>query len=162
MGGGICQVSTTLFNAAVKADMEIVERHSHSLTVSYVDRGKDAAVNWDSQDLKFTNNSPDDVYICCFLSPDKRIRFGMFGRMLANGETITLDGVTTETIKYDTKYEASPFLMPGETKVLSGGKNGYRAETYKIRWDAAGNQISRELLCKSSYKSRDEVIQYGR
>ena len=162
VGGGICQVSTTLFNAAVKADMQIVERHSHSLTVSYVDRGKDAAVNWDSQDLKFTNNSQDDVYICCFLSPDKRIRFGMFGRMLENGETITLDGVTTETIKYDTRYEPSPFLMPGETKVLSGGKNGYRAEAYKIRWDAAGNQISRELLCKSSYKSRDEVIQYGR
>ena len=162
IGGGICQVSTTLFNAAVKADMEIVERHNHSLTVSYVDRGKDAAVNWNSQDLKFTNHSGDDVYICCFVTDDKRIRFGIFGRLLPNGETITLEGRTTETIKYDTKYEYSGFLMPGETKVVEKGKNGYKAEAYKIRWDAQGNQLSRELLCKSSYKSRNEVIQYGK
>ena len=162
IGGGICQVSTTLFNAAVKADMEIVERHNHSLTVSYVDRGKDAAVNWNSQDLKFTNHSGDDVYICCFVTEDKRVRFGIFGRLLPNGETITLEGRTTETVKYDTKYEYSGFLMPGETKVVEKGKNGYKAEAYKIRWDAQGNQLSKELLCKSSYKSRNEVIQFGK
>ena len=155
-------MSTTLFNAAVKADMEIVERHNHSLTVSYVDRGKDAAVNWNSQDLKFTNHSGDDVYICCFVTEDKRVRFGIFGRLLPNGETITLEGRTTETVKYDTKYEYSGFLMPGETKVVEKGKNGYKAEAYKIRWDAQGNQLSKELLCKSSYKSRNEVIQFGK
>ena len=162
IGGGICQVSTTLFNAAVKADMEIVERHNHSLTVSYVDRGKDAAVNWRSQDLRFTNHSGDDVYICCFVTDDKRVRFGIFGRLLPNGETITLEGRTTDTIKYETTYQHSAFLLPGETKVVEKGKNGYKAEAYKIRWDAQGNQISRELLCKSSYKSRNEVIQFGR
>ena len=162
IGGGICQVSTTLFNAAVKADMEIVERHNHSLTVSYVDRGKDAAVNWKSQDLKFTNHSGDDVYICCFVTEDKRVRFGIFGRLLPNGETITLEGRTTDTIKYDTTYQHSAFLLPGETKVVENGKNGYKAEAYKIRWDAQGNQLSKELLCKSTYKSRNEVIQFGR
>lgn len=162
IGGGICQVSTTLFNAAVKADMEIVERHNHSLTVSYVDRGKDAAVNWKSQDLKFTNHSGDDVYICCFVTGDKRVRFGIFGRLLPNGETITLEGRTTGTTKYETIYQHSAFLLPGETKVVEKGKNGYKAEAYKIRWDAQGNQLSRELLCKSSYKSRNEVIQFGR
>ena len=162
IGGGICQVSTTLFNAAVKSDMEIVERHNHSLTVSYVDRGKDAAVNWKSQDLKFTNHSGDDVYICCFVTEDKRVRFALFGRLLPNGETITLEGKTTETIKYDTTYERSAFLLPGETKVVEQGKNGYKAVAYKIRHDAQGNELSRELLCKSSYKSRNEVIQFGR
>lgn len=162
VGGGICQVSTTLFNAAVKADMEIVERHNHSLTVSYVDRGKDATVSWDSQDLRFTNHSGDDVYICCFVSEDKRVRFAIFGRLLPNGETITLESRTTETIKYDTEYQLNAFLMPGETQVLSEGKNGYKAEAWKIRWDAAGNEISKELLCKSVYKKRNEVIQYGK
>lgn len=162
IGGGICQVSTTLFNAAVKADMEIVERHNHSLTVSYVDKGKDAAVNWKSQDLQFTNHSGDDVYICCFVTDDRRVRFGIFGRLLPNGETITLEGRTTATIKYDTTYQHSAFLLPGETKVVEKGKNGYKAEAYKIRWDAQGNQLSRELLCKSTYKSRNEVIQFGR
>ena len=162
VGGGICQVSTTLFNAAVKSDMEIVERHNHSLTVSYVDKGKDAAVNWSSQDLRFTNHSGDDVYISCFVSEDKRIHFALFGRLLPNGETITLEGRTTETIKYDTEYQQNAFLAPGETQVISEGKNGYKAEAYKMRWDAAGNRISKELLCKSVYKVRNEVIQFGR
>ena len=121
VGGGICQVSTTLFNAAVKADMEIVERHNHSLTVSYVDKGKDAAVNWKSQDLKFTNHSGDDVYICCFVTDDKRVRFGIFGRLLPNGETITLEGRTTETVDYDTEYQPSAFLLPGRDQ---GGRKG--------------------------------------
>lgn len=161
VGGGICQVSTTLFNAAVKADMEILERHNHSLTVSYVEKGKDATVDWGHQDLRFRNTSPDDVYICCYVTQDNRVRFGIFGRLLPNGEKITLECVTTETTKYETKYEASPLLAPGQTYVLQDGKNGYKAEAYKVRWDAQGNRLSRELLCKSIYKVKNEVIQYG-
>jgi len=161
VGGGICQVSTTLFNAAVKADMEIVERHNHSLTVGYVDKGKDATVNWGNQDFKFRNTSDDDIYICCYLTEDKRVRFGIFGKLLPNGESITLDAVTTETVKYETQYIKTPLLPAGQTYLLEPGRNGYKAEAYKVRWDAQGNQLSRELLCKSIYKEKDEIIQYG-
>ena len=161
VGGGICQVSTTLFNAAVKADMEIVERHNHSLTVHYVDKGKDATVDWGHQDFKFKNTSDDDVFICCYLTDDKRVRFGIFGRLLPNGEKITVEAVTTEVIKYDTEYQKSPLLGAGETYVAQDGRNGYKAEAYKVRWDADGNQLSKELLCKSYYKVKDEIIQYG-
>ncbi|MBR7188510.1 MAG: VanW family protein [Clostridia bacterium] len=161
IGGGICQVSTTLFNCAVKSDLEIVERHNHSLTVGYVDKGKDATVNWDSQDLKFKNTTGGDVYICCLMTSDKRVRFAIFGKMLENGETITVEAVTTKTIKYDTQYEVNPLLPPGQSRVVEPGKNGYKAETYKVRWDAAGNQISKELLCKSFYKAKDQIIQVG-
>ena len=161
VGGGICQVSTTLFNAAVKSDMKIVERHNHSLTVGYVDLGKDAAVNWDSQDLRFTNTSSDNVYICCYLTSDKRVRFGIFGKLLPNGESITVEGVTTGRVDYQTVYQPSMTLASGETKVAQSGKQGYTAEAYKIRWDANGNQISKELLCKSTYRSTDEIIEYG-
>lgn len=161
VGGGICQVSTTLFNAAVKADLEIVERHNHSLTVGYVDKGKDAAVNWGSQDLRFTNNTGDDVYICCYLTDNKRVRFGIFGKLLPDGETITVEGVTTGEIEYETEYQASGLLAPGEQIVLQTGKKGYTAEAYKLRWNAKGKLISRELLCKSKYKATKEIIQYG-
>ena len=161
VGGGICQVSTTLFNAAVKSDMQVVERHNHSLTVSYVDKGKDATVNWKSQDLKFKNTSDGDVYICCMLSKDKRVRVALFGRLLENGESITVEAKTTKTIKYDTRYEANPLLAPGQSRVTEQGKNGYQAEAYKVRWDADGNQISKELLCKSVYKARDAIVQVG-
>ena len=161
VGGGICQVSTTLFNAAVKADMEIVERHNHSLTVAYVDKGKDATVSWGNQDFRFRNTSTDDVYICCYLTEDRRVRFGIFGKLLPDGETITLDAVTTEVVKYETEYQASPLLGHGETYLLQPGRNGYKAEAYKVRWDANGNQLSRELLCKSVYQVKNEIIQYG-
>ncbi len=161
VGGGICQVSTTLFNAAVKADLEIVERHNHSLTVGYVDLGKDAAVNWGNQDLRFTNNSSDSVYICCYLTSDKRVRFGIFGRLLPNGESITVEGVTTGKIDFETVYQANPSMASGQTQVVQNGKQGYTAEAYKIRWDANGNQIGRELLCKSTYRATSQIIEYG-
>ena len=161
LGGGICQVSTTLFNAAVKADMEIVERHNHSLTVHYVDKGKDATVDWGHQDFRFKNNSDDDVYICCYLTEDKRVRFGIFGKLLPNGEKITLEATTTEVVKAETEYQPSAFLAKGQTYLLQEGRNGYKAEAYKVRWDAAGNELSRELLCKSVYKVKNEIIQYG-
>jgi len=62
-GGGVCQVSSTLYNAAESAGMEIVERHSHSLPVEYVPKGKDAATSYGSVDLKFKNTSPNPVKI---------------------------------------------------------------------------------------------------
>ena len=161
VGGGICQVSTTLFNAAVKADLEIVERHNHSLTVGYVDKGKDAAVSWNSQDLRFKNTTDDDIYICCYLTDDKRVRVGIFGLLIENGETITVEGVTNDTIPYETNYQLSFELLPGQTRVVREGKNGYTASAYKIRWDAKGNQISKELLCKSRYKAVNAIIEHG-
>ena len=161
VGGGICQVSTTLFNAAVKADLEIVERHNHSLTVGYVDKGKDAAVNWNSQDLRFKNTTDDDIYICCYLTDDKRVRVGIFGMLIENGETITVEGVTNDTIPYETNYQLSFELLPGQTRVVREGKNGYTASAYKIRWDARGNQISKELLCKSRYKAVNAIVEHG-
>lgn len=161
LGGGICQVSTTLFNAAVKSDMQIDERHNHSLTVHYVDKGKDATVDWGHQDLKFTNTSPDDIYICCYLTDDKRVRFGIFGRLLPDGEKITLEAVTTEAIKYQTEYQPTTALASGQTKVYQNGRDGYKAEAYKVRWDALGNELSRELLCTSVYKSKNEIVLYG-
>ena len=161
IGGGICQVSTTLFNAAVKADMQIDERHNHSLTVHYVDKGKDATVDWGNQDLRFTNTSPDDIYICCYLTDDKRVRFGIFGRLLPGGEKITLDAVTVKVNKFETEYQPDPSLPHGKLVVSQEGRDGYKAEAYKVRWDAAGNELSRELLCTSIYKTKNEIVLYG-
>ena len=161
VGGGICQVSTTLFNAAVKADLEIDERHSHSLTVSYVDLGKDAAVDWGNKDLRFTNTSDDDIYICCYLSEDKRVHIAIFGKLLEDGITITLEGKKTGTVEPETEYQLNFMMASGETKVIQKGKEGYSAAAYKIWWDANGNEIKRELLCKSNYKATKQIVEYG-
>jgi len=161
VGGGICQVSTTLFNAVVKADLKINERHPHSLTVSYVDLGKDAAVDWGNKDLRFTNNTQDKIYICCYLTDDKRIRFGVFGKLLPNGESITIEGVQTGVVDYETEYQVNFTMASGAQNVVQKGKNGYTATAYKIRWDANGNQISRDELCKSRYQATKQIIEYG-
>lgn len=161
VGGGICQVSTTLFNAAVKANLKVNERHPHSLTVSYVDLGKDAAVDWGNKDLKFTNNTDDRIYICGYLTDDKRVRFGIFGKLLPEGMSITVEGVKTGTVDYKTEYQMSFLLPSGQTKVLQQGKKGYKATAYKIWWDANGNELKREELCKSTYQATPEIIEYG-
>ena len=161
VGGGICQVSTTLFNAVVKADLKVKERHNHSLTVSYVDLGKDAAVNWGSQDLRFENTSDDNIYLVCYLTSDKRVRIGVFGKLLEDGMTITLEGRQTGTIDYETQYQLNMTMHSGEQKITQQGKNGFTATTSKIYWDADGNEIEREELCKSRYLAQAQIIEYG-
>jgi len=69
-GGGICQVSSTLYNAAMEAKLEIVERHPHSKAVGYVEKGKDAATSYGGVDLKFKNNYPFPVIINTYTSED--------------------------------------------------------------------------------------------
>ena len=161
VGGGICQVSTTLFNAVVKADLEITERHNHSMPVGYVDKGKDATVNWGNQNFRFTNNTDSEVYIGAYLTSDKRVRVGVFGRLIEDGKYITIEAVTTGTLNFTTIYETSFELAPGQQNVRQEGHNGYTAEAYKIVWDKDGNQLDKSLLCTSRYAPRDRIIETG-
>lgn len=161
LGGGICQVSTTLFNAVVKSDLSVTERRNHSIPVSYVDKGKDAAVSWGAQDLKFTNNSDEPVYIVAYLDGDKRVRIGVFGRLIENGEYITVEAKITYSKNYETKYQYNAFLLPGDTVEVQSGRNTYEAVAYKLRWSAEGELLEKETLCESSYYGRDAIIEYG-
>jgi vancomycin resistance protein YoaR len=159
LGGGICQVSTTLFNAAVKSNLEITERHPHSMPVSYVDKGKDATVNWGSQDLKFKNTSDSTIYIMAVVSSDKRVKIGIFGKTLADGISITVEAEVTETYEFDTTYQVNAFLQPGATNVLQAGRTGYKAVAYKVTWSKDGALLSKDVLCTSTYAKRDAIIE---
>ncbi len=161
VGGGICQVSTTLFNAVVKSDLKVTERHNHSMPVAYVDKGKDAAVSWGAQDLRFVNNSSEPVYIVAYMDADKRVRIGVFGRLIEDGKYITVEAKVTYTKEFETVYQYNAFLLPGTMAELQAGRNTYEAMAYKCTWTADGELISREELCKSSYRGRDCIIEYG-
>ena len=162
VGGGICQVSTTLFNAAVKADMTVVERSPHSRPVSYVDRGKDAAVNWPDTDLKFRNDSQDPIWIVAEVTENKRVVISIYGKLFENGGSIIIEAKTTETLEPDQpEMRPNPSLAPGEQVVVEDARTGYRAEAYKVYLDADGNEISREPLCRSTYRASGGVIEYG-
>lgn len=159
LGGGICQVSTTLFNAAVKADLKITERHAHSMPVSYVDKGKDATVSWGSQDFKFKNNTNAPIYIAAKLTKEKRVKIGIFGLMIPDGIYITVEAKVDSTEDFETVYQENGFLAPGVKNVLQEGRKGYKATAYKMYWDKDGKLLNKEVLCKSVYPKRNTIIE---
>lgn len=162
VGGGICQVSTTLFNAVAKADLTIVERSPHSRPSTYVDLGKDAAVDWPNQDFKFRNDGDTPVYIVARVTDNKRVVIKIFGQKLKDGMSIAIDSKRTATVEPGgDRYIKDKNLAKGEEVVVEGPRKGYRAETYKVYLDANGNEIRRELLCKSTYASSGRVIKVG-
>jgi vancomycin resistance protein YoaR len=162
VGGGICQVSTTLFNAVAKADLQIVERSPHTIPSVYVDLGKDAAVNWNNQDFKFKNTGLYPVYIVAALGKDKKVSFSIYGKLLDNGVTIKLASKKTGTFNPGAdQFIVDASLAPGEQVVVEEARKGYTAETYRVYYDANGKEIDRQRLFKSAYRSAGAVIRVG-
>ncbi|MCX7715303.1 MAG: VanW family protein [Clostridia bacterium] len=71
IGGGVCQVSTTIYNTAKKAGLEIIERHQHDIGVGYIKKGKDSTVNYPTMDLKFKNNTDFKIKIAVKVTENK-------------------------------------------------------------------------------------------
>jgi len=162
IGGGICQVSTTLWNAAMKANCEIVEWHEHSRPVSYVDRGKDATVSWGSQDMKFKNTSSYPMYIIAYVSENKRVYCEIYGELFPDGKYITIEAKTTQRIDPgEPEYVYNPLLMPGELVTVTEPRTGYRAKAYRVYWNADGTEIKRDLLVEAYYKPARGTVEYG-
>ncbi len=113
-GGGVCQVSTTLYNAAVKADLEIIERSPHTRVSDYVPIGLDAAVNWPGQDFKFKNTSDYPIFIVAEFA-DQKLTFKIYGKQLDDGVYIKLESEKTETIAApeDLKDKDDPTILAG-------------------------------------------------
>ena len=132
------------------------------MPVSYVDKGKDATVNWGSQDLKFKNNTDSTVYIACVLTSDKRVKVGIFGKTLPDGVTITLEAETVATYNFDTTYQENAFLAPGAQNVIQAGRKGYKAVAYKVTWSKDGSVLNKEALCTSTYSKRDAIIEVSK
>ena len=160
-GGGVCQVSTTLYNAAVKADLEIIERSPHTRVSDYVPIGLDAAVNWSSQDFKFKNTSDYPIFIVAEFA-DQKLTFKIYGKQLDDGMYIKLDSEKTETIpaKEGVDVRNDPTLPVGTVKEEKA-RDGSRAISYKIYYDKNDNEIKREVLAKSTYPSSQAIQRIG-
>ncbi len=163
VGGGICQVSTTLFNAVAKSDLELIARSPHSRPVDYVDKGKDAAVSWPNQDLKFQNDTPYPVYIATEYNAETRwCTVALYGQMLPNGTYITIEAVTVEEYEPgDDIYIYTTDLPTGQKEKIEGARPGYYCESYKIYHSADGTELSRELYCRSSYAASGAKYRVG-
>ena len=160
VGGGICQVASTLYYCALYADLEIIEREEHMYTADYLPLGMDATVNWETLDLKFRNNTDHPI------------------RIEANAEngyvTVQLIGTDDksyyvemdykiekeyqwETVEKKMKEDNEKGYVDGE--VILSGWMGYSVDTYKSKYDKeTGELISKELETHSEYEKRDKVV----
>lgn len=158
IGGGICQVSSTLYIAVLKADLEIVERTNHSLTVSYVPVGMDATVSYGTIDFKIRNNKAEPVKIEV-IADSSNLTVNIYGRK-KYVKDITIENVITGTNFYKTTYVDDDTMFEGETKVEQKGSNAPRVETYKVIKEN-GKVISKSFIAKSSYVATNEIIKVG-
>lgn len=158
-GGGICQVSSTLYNACLLAGFEIVERHNHALAVAYVPLGRDATVVYGQQDFRFKNNTGDYVYIHA-VAGEGRLTVNIYGN-LDYKKKVELSHVIDEVIGFKEVQEIDNNLKPGEKRVDHEGFPGYVVRTFRAIYDTAGQLIEREQLALDRYKPLDKLTYIG-
>ena len=159
-GGGVCQTSSTLFNAVVRADLEIVKRYAHSWPSSYVPKGEDATVNWPSRDFVFRNSSPYAVFLMAWYE-DRHVTVEVYGHLPDGFASIDLASTTVKTTKPPpgTLYTLDETLPLGTRQAGRSRHTGYLVDTYKVYYAADGQEIRREKLWTTDYPaSQDEIL----
>ena len=159
-GGGICQVSSTLYNAVLYSNLEITERYNHGYQPSYVKSGLDATVSWGGPDFKFTNNRNYPIKIMTDTS-NKILNIYIYGLKTENDYTVKLEARYLSTVYYSTTYQKDASLAPGETKTIQSGSNGCKTATYKYLYDKAGNLVSSECISRDTYNPHNAIIAVG-
>ena len=158
-GGGICQVSTTLYNAVIRAELQVEERYCHSMIVSYVDPSADAAIAGTYKDFKFTNNTDSPVYIEGYTSGGQ-ITFKVYGEETReDGRVVTFESETTSTTEPTTEYRATSDAI-GYYSTVQSAHTGYTAELWKIV-TVNGVEVSREKFNSSTYNMSPKIIEVG-
>ena len=160
IGGGICQVSSTLYNALLMADMHIVERHHHSWPLGYVDIGRDATISTGGPDLRFENTSGAALFILSETDEkQKRITVKLYGRPLADGVSIELSSKKVKTLDdLGTEVEEDASLKPGEQQIVRKARQGSVAITYKTYYSAEGAKLGTQEVTRDTYRSIKGLI----
>ena len=160
IGGGICQVSSTLYYAALVADMEIVSRTNHGFVSSYIPYGMDATVSWGGPDFKFRNSSNYPVKIEAYVA-DGYVHVAILGTDQRD-YYVKLEYKITGTQEPDTKYiemeaDNPDGLQDGD--VIDQGVTGYTVKTYKVKYSIVNNAvISRDFITTSQYLTKPRQV----
>lgn len=158
-GGGICQVASTVYDAALYADLEITERAPHTFFVTYVNGGLDATVYWGSQDFCFRNNTEYPIRVDAWVSGGY-VNISIYGTKI-NDNYVVLDYTKLSTTPYSTVTEYSSSLPSGTSKETTYPYTGYTYEAYQYVYSGDGTLLETNYLGKSTYKKRDRVITVG-
>lgn len=159
LAGGICQVSSTLYNAVLLANLEIVERTNHSFTTSYVKAGRDATVVYGVKDFQFKNNRNYPIKIEGSVGSGI-LTFKIHGIKEETEYEVKIVPYTTGTIPYTTQTITDTSLQPGETVIEQSGHAGCKVTTYKQLW-LNGTMVSNELLSNDTYNAMQTIIRVG-
>lgn len=160
-GGGICQVSSTLYNAVIRAELQVDERSSHSMIVNYVDLSSDAAISGTSKDFKFTNNTDYPIYIEGYTTEDKQVTFNVYGvETRPENRKVEFESVElSKTEPVEDKLIADPSQPVGYISVQSA-HIGYSGELWKIV-KIDGEEKERVRLNKSHYAMAPRTATVG-
>ena len=161
IGGGVCQVTTTFYNALLFAELEIVERSNHSMTVSYVKPAMDAAIAGTYKDLKFKNNTDAPVYIEA-ITVGRTITFKIYGHETRPANrTLKFESKVIEEIQPGAeKVTKDPTLPSTYRKVTQSAHKGYRAQLWKVIYEN-GVEVSREQVNSSYYAATPTHVTVG-
>lgn len=159
IGGGICQLSSTLYNSVLYANLEITSRSNHRFLTSYVTAGRDATVSWGTIDFCFKNTRSYPIKITSEVK-NGVVTTSIYGIREEKEYEVVIESKVTEVIPYSTKYVKDSTLKEEEEEIVQYGANGAKSETYKIvKYN--GIVISREQISSDIYSPLERIVKKG-
>lgn len=159
IGGGICQISSTLYNSVLMSNMDIVERRNHQFVTSYTPAGRDATVVYGQIDFRFKNTRTYAVKIKAGIT-NGVATVSIYGIKEDNEYSVSFSTKTISSIPFTVKYVEDNTLAVGTEKIRQKGANGIITETYIIK-SLNGKVISTKLLSKDTYNAMQKIILKG-
>ena len=159
VGGGICQVSSTLYLACLRSNLEIVERRNHSYISDYITAGMDATVAYNSIDYQFRNDTEYPILIQAEVD-GRKLTVRILGTK-TDDITVKMTYSILSTTPYEVIYEPDESVPVGTTRVKVSPYNGYKVVVYRNLYDGDGNLISSTEESVSTYRKRDRVVLYN-
>ena len=159
VGGGVCQTSSTIYYACLRANLEITERYAHRYVPAYIDWGMDATVSWGGPDYKFTNNTDYPIKIVATYSGGY-LTVKILGTNV-DGTYVKMTNEVLSKTDWETVYKDDETLPAGTEKVTTTPYTGYKVKSYRNVYSADGKLISSTYEATSDYKVRNKVISRG-
>ena len=159
-GGGVCQVSSTLYYATLKANLEIVMRYCHQYAPGYIKWGCDATVYDGFPDFIFANNTDYPIKIVTYWN-NNNVTVEILGTKV-DDSYVEMVSETVDVIPWETVYEETDELAPGEKQEIQTPYTGYVVQTWRNVYAGDGTLLSSTFEATSNYESRDQIIRIGK
>lgn len=160
IGGGICQVSSTLYNAILKTSLLITERRNHSKVIDYVPRGQDAMIAYGASDFKFINTFKYPVFLETVIK-NKMLTLNVYSNKEGAYHLYQVRNEIAREIKPKKEIIYDYGLSEGTVIVEQEGKNGYVINTYRVRYEE-GEQVEKILVSESVYAGKNTIVRMGK